>query len=117
MTGRDMRHFMPHHEGQFSLVVHQRQQLPGDVDIAAGYGEGVVHIGIQQGDGVVRRPRAATRLHGNLLANAPHIIRHRPAHGATELLQDLRMGLRAGSALAFGQAGGCLRQRRDGQQG
>ena len=117
MTGRDMRHFMPHHEGQFSLVVHQRQQLPGDVDIAAGYGEGVVHIGIQQSDCVIRRPRAAARLHGNLLANGPHIIRHRPAHGATELLQDLRMGLRARPALAFGQAGGSLRQRRDGQQG
>jgi hypothetical protein len=56
-------------------------------------------------------------LHGDFLAHAAHIIRHRPAHGTAELLQDLRMGLRARPALAFGQAGGCLRQHRGCQQG
>ena len=39
-----MRDFMAEDEGQFGLVVHQRHELAGDIDIAAGDGEGVVDV-------------------------------------------------------------------------
>src|SRR3546814_259944 len=39
----DMADFVPEHAGQLRLVVHQRHQLAGDVDIAPRNREGVVH--------------------------------------------------------------------------
>ena len=42
-------------EGQFGLIVHQRHQLAGDVDVATGDREGILHRGIQDGETVGAR--------------------------------------------------------------
>ena len=90
-----MADFMAHHERQLGFVIHQRQQLPGDVDIAAGYGEGVVIIGIEQGDGIIGRPRRHPGLGSNALADGADILGLRPTIGPAELGDELGMLLRA----------------------
>src|SRR3546814_9508715 len=50
---RDMSDLVPQHARQFGLVVHQRHELAGDIDIAAGDREGVVDRRVEQGDGEI----------------------------------------------------------------
>src|SRR3546814_18450130 len=45
---RDMSDLVPQHARQFGLVVHQRHELAGDIDIAAGDREGVVDRRVEQ---------------------------------------------------------------------
>ena len=46
-----MADLVPQHAGELGLVVGQRQQAAGHVDIAAGQGEGVDHVAVEQGKG------------------------------------------------------------------
>ena len=50
MPGGDVAHFVPQDDRQFGLAVHQGEDAPGDVDIAAGRGEGVDHRRVQHGE-------------------------------------------------------------------
>src|SRR3546814_9042970 len=50
MAGRDVSYFMTQDRGKFRLVIHQRHELPGDIDISAGYRERVVDGAIEQRD-------------------------------------------------------------------
>ncbi len=108
VAGGDMADFMAHHERQLGFVVHQRHELAGDIDIAAGDGEGIVGVGIEQGDGVIARPCRQPRLHGDTLPDAAHIGRLRAIIGAAELRDELRVRLGAFGTVARRQAGGIL---------
>ena len=47
VLGGDMTDFMAHDEGEFGFIIHQCNQLPGYIDIAARDGESVIGIRIE----------------------------------------------------------------------
>src|SRR4029079_10029005 len=46
----DMADLVPEREGELGLVIHQRHELAGDINVAAGDREGVLDGGIEQGE-------------------------------------------------------------------
>src|SRR3546814_9344930 len=86
-----MPDLVPEHAGQFRLVVHQRHQLPRDIDIAAGDRKGVVDRRVEQGDGEIAARVRQARLHGDILPDAPDIGSLRRSEEHTSELQSLML--------------------------
>ena len=91
MACGDVAHFMPQHPGQLRLVVHQRDQLAGGVDIAAGGREGIVDRAVEKRDGERVGRARQPRFHRDPLAHAAHVIGGVALHRAAEFLQQLGM--------------------------
>ncbi len=121
VAGGDVAGLVAQHAGDFRLVVGQRQQATGDVDIAARHGEGVDDIGIQHGELIIDiRP---VGVGGNRFADALDIgLERRIGIGTPELLEDFGVILLADLAfLGFrhesgeGRLPGCRIERAAGQ--
>ncbi len=89
MPRRDVADLMPHDRGQFGLVVHQVDKLAGDVDIAAGNGEGIVDRAVEQRDGKRRLGVCQARLDGNVLADLLDVLRLRAGFRTAVLGEEL----------------------------
>ena len=104
---RHMTDLMSEDRREFGLIVHQRDQLPRRVDIAAGDGEGVVYRAVEQRNGKRFTCIAEARLDGDVLADLLHILRMAAAHRPAEFGEQLRVRFGAHLRLA-------LRDRRRG---
>ena len=93
MLRSDMASLMAQHSSKFCLVVHQSDELAGDIDIAARNCESVVDRRIEQGDGEIAAGVGQTRLHRDVLADTFNIACLRTSHRAAEFGNQLRMGL------------------------
>ena len=91
--------FVAQHPGQFRLIVHQRDQLAGGVDIAAGSRERVVDGRVEQGHREIVAVVGHPRLQRDLLADAFDIKSLRPGHRSAEFGHQLRVVF--GSFLLF----------------
>ena len=90
MARGDVADLVAEHAGELGLVVHQRDQLAGGVDIAAGDREGVVDRRVEQSDGEVAPGIAQARLERDGLADHSNIARLGPGHRAAEFGDQLR---------------------------
>ena len=104
---RHMTDLMSEDRREFGLIVHQRDQLPRRVDIAAGDGEGVVDRAVEKRNGKRFTCIAEARLDGDVLADLLHILRMAAAHRPAEFGEQLRVRFSAHLRLA-------LRYRRRG---
>ena len=95
MARGDMADFMPQHRGKLRLRIHQREQLSGDIDIAAGNGEGVLHRRVERRHGEIALCVGQARLDRHALADALDKGRLRAGIAAAILRHELRIGLRA----------------------
>ena len=122
MVCRDMADLVSEREGELGFIVHQAEQLPSDVNIAARDRKSVLDGGVERGE--------VQRLGGigdaGLSANAPSygfdISGPRPGFGAAQLLDHcrifaLRLGDIAGVQIAQALRGrGSHGRRRRGKQ-
>ncbi|PHK24698.1 hypothetical protein VF10_10945, partial [Nostoc linckia z13] len=100
----DMADLVAEHRGEFGFVVHQRDELARDIDIAARDREGVVDRRVEQGDPEVARRVRQARLDRDPLPDLGHIGILRAAIGAAIFLEQLRMRLGALPHLALRNA-------------
>src|SRR5690606_12118161 len=95
----DMADLVAEYRGEFVFRIHQREQASGDVDVAAGDGEGVDHVRVDHREGALARHAGRAR---HAFAGRRDIVRQRPFDGAAELSQDLWVLLTRLRALAGG---------------
>ena len=93
MAGGNVADLMAQHSRQLGFIVHQRNKLPGRVDVAARDRESVVDTGIHQPDLKILACIAEARLHRDVLADLLHIVGMAAGHAAAEFCQQLRIGL------------------------
>jgi hypothetical protein len=86
--GDDVADLVRQHRSELVLRVDDAHQAAGDVDVAAGHGEGVDDVAVDEGEGAF--PLEARR-GGDLVADAPRIIGLLGPVGAAELGEQLRM--------------------------
>ena len=104
---------MAQYRGQLRFVVHERQELAGNVNIAARDREGIIHRGIEQGDGEIALGIGEARLDGDPAPDPLHICRLRTLVGTAELFQQLRVRLGTGGLVACRDASDGLGLRGD----
>jgi len=95
------------HAGEFGLVVHQRNQLPGHVDVAAGDRERVVDLAVEQRHGEGRLRIGQTRLQGDVPADLLDVGGLRAGHRPAELVEQLLVIL--GTLLRLGRHRNCTK--------
>ncbi len=110
VPGGDMAHLVPDHAGELRLVPGQPDQAAGDVDIAAGGGEGVDGRAVEDGEGPALAPLPADA--GEAPPDPVHIVGElRVPVLAAEPGDDLRVRPVAGALLG----GGARRHRPRGR--
>ena len=81
-----MPDLMPQNSRHFGFAVAQGDKLTGDVDIATGQGESVVHGRIEQRYIKIALRIAEPRLHRNIFPDAHNIFRLRTLHRPAKFL-------------------------------
>ena len=91
MTCCGVPDLMPQNARHFGFIIGQGDQLAGDVDIAAGQRESVVHRRIEQCHVEIALRVSKSRLHGNILTNAHNIGRLRTLHRSAKFFENFCM--------------------------
>ena len=124
VVGGDVPDFVTKREGKLGLVVHDRHQLPRDVDVAARDGKSVLDRRVEGREMQRLAGIGDSRESADAAADRFHISCARSGFGAAELLDDLRtLPLRLGNVagieiaeLLLLRCGGCERHRGCGKQ-
>jgi hypothetical protein len=118
VIGGDVADLVAEREGELRLIVHQRHQLAGDVDVAARRREGVLDRGIEDRESI--GSGIDPRIDGDPAADAVDIGCSRTGFGSPEFLDELGMLLLRFLHISRRQNAArdlCGRERRTGEEG